>query len=161
MLIFIHAHLRNTTLGANNSNWISTLPSHLTLQNKNKKKIVSLIYHYKVSYSPLSANGHSCKPTALLRHVLPLYLHVPSSGLSLVCRRGHFLKVKIRFFFCLCTLIGGHPVLDIWLLAIKFVFNLQIDKNTTLTEQQNSWDQFCEIFICLQESKLSVHLACN
>lgn len=146
---------------------IESPPSPPTLPFKTKTKIYhykvsyKVIYHYKVSYSPLSANGHSCKPTALLRHVLPLYLHVPSSGLSLVCRRGHFLKVKIRFFFCLCTLIGGHPVLDIWLLAIKFVFNLQIDKNTTLTEQQNSWDRFCEIFICLQESKLSVHLACN
>ena len=160
MLIFIHVHLRNTTLGANNSNWSPPSPPTLPFKTKTKK-IVSLIYHYKVSYSPLSTNGHSCKPTALLRHVLPLYLHVPSSGLSLVCRRGHFLKVKIRFFFRLCTLIGGHPVLDIWLLAIKFVFNLQIDKNTTLTEQQNSWDRFCEIFICLQESKLSVHLACN
>ena len=34
------------------------------------------------------------------------------------------LKIKIGFFFCLRSLVSGHPMYNNWLLAMKFVFNL-------------------------------------
>ena len=34
-------------------------------------------------------------------------------------------------FFCLCSLVSGHPMHNSGLLAEKFVFNLQINKNLT------------------------------
>ena len=68
----------------------------------------------------------------------------------------YVIPMKIRFFFCLHsppTPVSGHPMHNNWLLAMKFVFILQINKNMTFTEQQNSRDQFCQISICPQKNQ--------
>ena len=40
-------------------------------------------------------------------------------------RTRTLLKRKIGFFFCLCSLVSGHPMYDDWLSAMELVFNLQ------------------------------------
>ena len=100
MLIFIHAHLRNTTLGANNSNWISTLPSHLTLQNKNKKKE---LFHWFTTIK--SATVHSLLTDTLVSRQLYLdtfYLCIytfPQVDSLLYAEVDTFWKWKLDFSF--------------------------------------------------------------
>ena len=55
-----------------------------------------------------------------------LHLHIPVSGHSLRRKRTRtLLKMKIGFFFCLLSIVSGLPMYNNWLLAMKFVFNLQ------------------------------------
>ena len=85
-------------------------------------------------YSQLCTNGHSRKWTALLTDAFlnphftsklnSVFTHSRKRTLSRK-RMQTLLKMKIGFFFCLCSLVSGHPMYNNWLLAMKFVFNLQ------------------------------------
>ena len=87
-----------------------------------------------IQYSQLSANGHSHKPTALLTDAFsnPRFTSQSNSVLTHSCKRTltrkrtrTLLKLKLGFFFCLCSLVSGHPMYNDWLLAMEFVFILQ------------------------------------
>ena len=112
----------------------------------------------KLNYSQLSTNGHSCKQTALLTDAFSNW-HFTSQLNSVFTNSRKrtlsrtLLKMKIGFFFCLCSLVSGHPMYNNWLLAMKFVFlklkffNKSTKIHCSLTEHQNSRDRFCQISI--------------
>ena len=66
-----------------------------------------------------------------------LYLYSPLSGRSLINGRRHFWKLKLDFSFVYASSISGHPTYN-WLLAMKFVFNLQFKQNYDLWQSNRT-----------------------
>ena len=126
--------------------WINT-PTYQSegyagYQTVSHHRIIWMPSPWPNKYSQLSAYGHSRKRTALLTDAFSIprftsqsnsvFTHSRKRTLSLN-RTRTLLKIKIGFFFCLRTLVSGHPkynnkrssVDNNWLLAMEFVFNLQ------------------------------------
>ena len=121
----------------------------------------------KIKYSQFSTNRHSCKWTVLPVDTSSIPLLPPYSNCfylfpwvdTLLWPDADTFEMKISFFFCVHSLVSGHPMDNNWLLAIEICLNFaNQQKISTLTWQQNSGDQFCQISICLVESTLSVHM---
>lgn len=55
-----------------------------------------------------------------------------------VDRKRTLLKVKIGFFFCLRSLLRGNPMQNNLLMAVKFVFHLQINRNITFWQSSST-----------------------
>lgn len=55
-----------------------------------------------------------------------------------VDRKRTLLKVIIGFFFCLRSLLSGNPMQNNLLMAVKFVFHLQINRNITFWQSSST-----------------------
>ena len=93
----------------------------------------------RYTYSQLSTSGSSRKQTALPANI---FFNSTSFFQVKLCIYTNFRKQTLFtvpdnfrgenwIFFCLRSLVSGHPMHNYGLLAKKFVFNLQINKNLT------------------------------
>ena len=123
---------------------------------------LGLFMECSLHYSEPSANGHCRKRTALLTDAFsnPRFTSQSNSVFTHSRKRTLFrkrtrtrLEMKIGFFFCLRSLVRGHPIYNNRLLAINLalLFNKSINIHCSLKEHQNSGDRLCQISICSGE----------